>query len=204
MTSERSVESFEDNSEQPSPLQNLESLDDISRDIADQRLSATYSDVIPPERMDVLHEHPDRIETRDQFDRAAVEAGILDTDGVLGWSTDLESPAHVLKGDVAEEISTLVHEDLHRLTAPETMAQMTASPELRDLYEGVTEFLTEKAVDDLHEHQAGRCYPEEVELAGTLAEDVGEPALEKFYFEHDFADEVGAAIDRLTQSEPSV
>ena len=66
---------------------------------------------------------------------------------MCGWSTKLESPAHVLKNDVPTEIATLIHEDTHRMTHQETLREMTATPERRALYEGITELFTQQTLD---------------------------------------------------------
>lgn len=181
----------------------LESLDDITREIADRRLTSEYAEVLPPERLEILRNLPDRIESPEDFSQAATKAGIQETDGVLGWSTDLESPAHVRQGDVPVEIATLIHEDLHRVTAPETMREMTDDPALRELYEGITEFFTERAANGLHEHESGECYPEQVKAAEKLSEEVGETALRDFFFKHELTDEVQAAIRRVSGNEPA-
>ena len=62
----------------------------------------------------------------------------------------------------------------------------------------ITEYLTEHAVEGLHEYKAGECYPEQVAQAKELAAEVGEPALRKFFFEHEMNDELAKAIERIT------
>lgn len=180
----------------------LESLDDIVREISDRRVSAEFKDVLPADRIEVLREIPDRLETSSVFRDSAERAGIKRTEGVLGWSTNLETPAHILKGDVPREVSTVIHEDLHRLTHPETMRELTTTPALKDLYEGITEFLTERAVSDLHGHKSGECYPEQVREAQRLTEEIGETDLRKYYFQNEFGEEVRRAIERLETTEP--
>lgn len=175
----------------------LESVDDIAREISDRRVCAEFKDVLPAERIEVLREIPDRLETSSAFRDSAERAGIKSTEGVLGWSTNLETPAHILKGDVPREVATLIHEDLHRLTHPETMRELRTTPELKDLYEGITEFLTERAGSDLHGHRSGECYPEQVREAQRLAEEIGETNLRKYYFQNEFREEVHRAIERL-------
>lgn len=175
----------------------LESLDDIPREIADRRLHAEFADSISTDKAETLVTHSDRIEGPEEFKDAAHKAGLGRTEGVLGWSTDLESPAHVLKGEVPQEIATLMHEDLHRLTHPETLNEMTTSPALRELYEGITEYFAERAAAGLHGHSSGQCYPEQVEMAKGLAKEVGESNLRDFFFKHEMVDEVARAIDRL-------
>lgn len=179
------------------PERRLESLDDITREISDRRLQAEFADLVTPEKTDALINQPDRLEKPGEFESVARAAGVERTDGVLGWSTNLESPAHVRKGEVPQEIATLIHEDLHRLTAPETLHEMTSTPALRELYEGITEYLTNKATEGLHEYEAGECYPKQTEAANLLASEVGEDKLRVFFFKHELPGEIQAAIDRL-------
>ena len=186
--------------EAPTAERRIESLDDIVREIADRRLASEFSDSIPPERAEVVRDRPDRIEPPDEFEREARKAGIKDTSGVLGWSTNLESPAHVLKNDVPTEIATLIHEDTHRTTHEETLREMTATPERRALYEGITELFTQKAANGLHEYAPGKCYPDEVGRAEELVSEVGEQKLRDYFFKHEMAEEVQRAIERFTNS----
>ena len=185
--------------EAPAPEHRIESLDDIVREIADRRLSTEFSESIPPERAEVVRENTDRIEQAEEFERAAWKAGITDTTGVLGWSTDLESPAHVLKNDVSTEIATLIHEDLHRTTHQDTLREMTATPELRSLYEGITERFTQRAAAGLHEYAPGKCYPDEVRHAEELVGEVGDQKLRDYFFKHEMAEEVQRAIERFAK-----
>ena len=175
----------------------IESLDDIPREIADRRLHAEFGENISSEKADKIRENPDRMEKKEAFEESAKKAGMEQTEGVLGWSTDLESPAHVLKGEVPEEIATLVHEDLHRLTHPGTLHEMTGSAALRNLYEGITEYLAGNAVEGLHDYQSGRSYPQQVEAAKHLANEVGDDNLRAYFFKHEMADAVASAIDHL-------
>jgi hypothetical protein len=197
MTTHQTNEIGSETGDQVRAEHRLESLDDIVREIADRRLQAEFPDSISADKSETLVRHSDRIEGPEEFKEAAHKVGLGRTEGVLGWSTDLESPAHVLKGEVPQEIATLMHEDLHRLTHPETLNEMTSSPALRDLYEGVTEYLTEHAASGLHGHPSGECYPEQVEMAKRLAAEVGEPSLRDFFFKHEMAGEVARAIERL-------
>jgi hypothetical protein len=177
----------------------LETLDDIPREIADRRLYAQFSEFVTPQKSELLRNRPDRIEKSDEFRKSAHKAGLEQTDGVVGWSTDLESPAHVLKGEVPKEIATLMHEDLHRLTHPETLREMNASPALRELNEGITEYLTEHAAKNLHEHKSGEFYPEQVKAAEKLVAEVGETNLRKFFFQHELTEDIQQALDRLSR-----
>lgn len=176
----------------------LETLDDIPREIAARRLQLEFSDFISPEQSEILRKHQDRIEKPEAFKESARKAGLDHTEGVLGWSTDLESPAHVLKGEIPKEVTTLIHEDLHRFTHPETLKEMSASPALNEVYEGITEYLTEHAAEGLHEHKSGECYPEQVKAAEKLAAEVGETNLRKFFFQHELTEEVQSALDQLS------
>ena len=183
----------------PAPEHRIESLDDIVREIADRRLSTEFSESISPELAEVIRENTDRIEQAEEFERAARMAGITDTTGVLGWSTDLGSPAHVLKNDVSTEIATLIHEDLHRTTHQETLREMTVTPERRALYEGMTERFTQHAADGLYECVPGKCYPDEVRRAEELAGEVGDQKLRDYFFKHEMAEEVQQAIERFAK-----
>ena len=174
----------------------IESLDDIVREIAERRLVSELHDSVQAERVETMRQRPDLIEQQAEFEREAWKAGIRDTSGVLGWSTNLESPAHVLKNDVSTEIATLIHEDAHRLTHPETLREMSATPARKALYEGMTELLTQRAANGLHEYEPGRCYPDEVRRAETLAEEVGEHKMRAYFFKHELTDEVRRAIER--------
>lgn len=199
MSNPRSNELGTETREEHPVERRLETLDDIPREIADRRLHAEFSDLIPPERSETLRERPDRIEKPDEFKESANKAGLEHTDGVLGWSTDLESPAHVLKGEVPKEITTLIHEDLHRLTHPETLKEMRATPALNNLYEGITEYLTEHAARNLHEYKSGECYPEQSRTAEKLAAEIGERNLRGFFFQHEMTEETQKALDGLSR-----
>lgn len=175
----------------------LETLDDIPREIAERRLHAEYSNSIAPEKFEKLREVPDLLEKPDDFVESAREAGIKSTEGILGYSTYFEDPAHVLKADVGQEIATLIHEDLHRMTHPETLREVHANESLRDLYEGVTEHFTIRAADGLHGFKAGECYPEQVGAAEKLSTEVGDEALRDWFFKHELTEELRQALDRL-------
>jgi hypothetical protein len=178
----------------------LESLDDIPREIANRRLHAEFGADIAPERSELLRERPDLLERPEDFARTAKTAGLADSEGVLGWSTRPEDPAHVLKGDVGREIATLIHEDLHRATHPETLREIGSDPALGALYEGVTEHFTERAAVGLHGFQPGKVYPEEVETARRIAGEVGDGALRGWFFRNELGGEVAKTIRRLTEN----
>lgn len=180
----------------------LRTLDDIPREIADRRIHAEFGDSIAPESSRTLREQPDRIETAAEFRDAAHAAGIENTEGVLGWSTNLESPAHIRRDEVGREIATLIHEDLHRLTHAETMREMTADPARRDLYEGITEALTDRAADGLHGHTPGECYPGETRRAELLAGEIGDEKLRDYFFRNEMDEDIQKAIERLSRPEP--
>jgi hypothetical protein len=175
----------------------LESLDDITREIADRRLHADFSESISGDKAEILRNIPDHIEDPEAFSKAAKDAGVEDTKGILGWSTDLETSAHILRGEVPREVATLVHEDLHRLTHPETLSETAGDPVLRELYEGVTEYLTQHAVEDLHGRQPHEAYPEQTAVAAELAGEVGDEAIKAWYFRHEVSDELRQALSRL-------
>jgi hypothetical protein len=183
--------------EAPITEHRIESLDDIVREIADRRLASEFRDSIPPERAEVVRARPDRIEPTDEFEREARTAGIKETSGVLGWSTNLESPAHIMKNEVPTEIATLIHEDAHRMTHQETLREMTATPERRAIYEGITELFTQQAANGLHEFVPGECYTDEVALAEKLMSEVGEQTLRDYFFKHELFGEVQKAIERV-------
>ena len=197
MTTNRSNELGSETGENPFLAQRLETLDDIPREIADRRLHAEFGPWLPPERSEIVRETPDLLEKPEQFTESAKAVGLDDPEGVLGYSTKLEDPAHILKGEVGREIATLIHEDLHRFTSPETLREIHADPELRDLYEGVTERFTEQAAEGLHGFEPGKIYPEQVEAARQLASEVGESALRDWYFRHEVAEDLQRALDRL-------
>jgi hypothetical protein len=179
----------------------LESPDDIVREISDRRLHAEFSESIPSDRAEIVRQHPDHIENAAEFRDAAARLAVERTEGVLGISTNLESPAHILRGEVPVEIATGIHEDLHRLTDERTLREMTATPELRDLYEGMTEFLTERAVTGLHGHESGECYPDAARKAGELADEVGETNLRNYFFQNEMSPEILKAIQRLSDAD---
>lgn len=193
----QSSELGSETSESQMPDRRLETLDDIPREIAKRRLHAEYSNSIAPEKFEKLREVPDLLEKPDDFVESAREAGIKSTEGILGYSTHLEDPAHVLKADVGQEIATLIHEDLHRMTHPETLREVHANESLRDLYEGVTEHFTIRAADGLHGFKAGECYPEQVGAADKLSTEVGDEALRDWFFKHELTEELRLALDRL-------
>lgn len=197
MSSRASSELGHEAGESSGPKHLLETLDDIPREIADRRLQREFGDQVPSDRLDALQLSPDQIEDNAAFASRASQAGINQTEGLLGWSTDLESPAHIRRGEVPREIATLVHEDLHRLTHPETLSEGTADPALRVLYEGVTEYLTQQAVEGLRGHKPLEAYPEQVAAASRLAGEVGEDAIKAWFFRHEMSDELQQAIARL-------
>jgi hypothetical protein len=199
MSNTRSGELSRETGEHRLEERRLETLDDIPREIADRRLHAEFSEFISPEQSKTLRERQDRIEKPEDFKESAKKAGLDHTEDVIGWSTNLESPAHVLKGEIPKEVTTLIHEDLHRFTHPETLKEMRASPELHELYEGVTEYLTDRAATGLHDYKAGEFYPEQVKTAEKLAAEVGETNLRKFFFQHELTEEVEKALDQLSR-----
>ena len=174
----------------------IEDSDDIIREISRRRLLAEFSEDIPAERISSLIKSPDQIEKPDEFDDEAEAQGLKPAETILGWSTDLETPAHIRRGDVPREIATMMHEDLHRMTDPETLREMSAIPAMNELYEGITEYLAEKAVSDLNGHVSGECYPEQVELAKSVAAEAGDQSLRNYYFRHELTAELKRALDR--------
>jgi len=197
MLHKRSTESGSETGEAPFIGRNLETLDDIPREIADRRLHAEFNEHIAPERFEVLREQPDVLEKPDEFAKSAKDVGLQNPEGVLGWSTKLEDSAHVLKGDVGMEIATLIHEDLHRLSSPETLREIQGDPELRQIYEGVTEYFTERAAEGLRGFEPGQIYPEEIAATAKLGFEVGDQALRDWYFSHEVTEELQKALDRL-------
>ncbi|MEM6915000.1 MAG: hypothetical protein AAF491_00435 [Verrucomicrobiota bacterium] len=193
---------FRSESLEPSEADNfpphLETIDDIPREIADRRMHAEFGDHITPAVTETIRESPDHLESPEDFARSASKQGIENVEGVLGWSTRPEDPAHVLKGDVGQEIATLIHEDLHRATHPETLHETASHPELRELYEGITEHFTEQASEGIHGFRKGEAYPEQVESARRLAAEVGEEALRDWFFKHELTDELRQALERLS------
>jgi len=186
-----------------SEVGHLESLDDIPREIANRRLHAEFGADIAPERSELLHERPDVLERPGDFARSAKAAGLGDSEGVLGWSTRPEDPAHVLKGDVGREIATLIHEDLHRATHSGTLREVHDNPALGSLYEGVTEHFTERAAAGLTGFKPGEVYPEQVEAARILETEVGEGALRDWFFKNELSGELQRALERLSDPHES-
>lgn len=198
MTAHRSTELGSEVGEETLPERHIETLDDIPREIAEKRLQSEFSESIGHEKFGTLREIPDILEKPEDFAKSANDAGLKQIEGVLGYSTKLEDPAHVLKeGDVGKEIATLIHEDLHRLTHPETLREMRSSEEQRNLYEGVTEYFTSKAAENLHGFKPGEVYPEQVEAARQLASEVGEQSLRDWFFKHELSTELSQALERL-------
>lgn len=197
MTTNRYTELGSETGENPFLAHKLETLDDIPREIADRRLHAEFGPWLVPEKSEVLRETPDILEEPADFTESAKSVGLDNPEGVLGWSTKLEDPAHVLKGDVGREIATLIHEDLHRYTSADTLKEIYADPELKNIYEGVTERFTEQAAAGLYGFEPGNIYPEEVEAACQLASEAGDSALRDWYFRHEIAEDLQRALDRL-------
>jgi hypothetical protein len=182
------------------PVRRIESLDDITREIADRRIHAEFGESTDPERRELLREIPDRIENDEEFEKAAQAHGIDDTEGLRGFATRPEDPAHVRRmEDVATRIATEGHEDLHRLTHPETLRETSENRALKEFYEGLTEYLTGQAMEGLHEYQSGEVYPEQVESVRQLAEEVGEQSLRDWFFKHEVSEELQRALDQLSQ-----
>ena len=178
------------------PERKIETLDDIPREIAEKRIQNEFGSDVSADGLRALHESPDRIEKTGDFEKTAREAGLEHTEGVLGYSTRPEDPAHVLKGDVGREIATLIHEDLHRLTHPETLREVQSNPELHKLYEGATERFTERTAASLHGFQPGECYPEQVKNAEKLATEVGDQSVRDWFFKHELSEELSQALER--------
>lgn len=199
MSDYRNSELGGETGEREVPERRIESLDDITREIADRRLHLEFSEHISPEKAEALRETPDRIEKPEEFAEEARKAGIENSDGVVGFAKDLESPAHIRKDEVPKEIATGIHEDLHRLTHPETLREMTSHPATRELYEGITEYFTERAVEGLHEHRSGEAYPEQVRAAEKLAWEVGEGDLRKYFFQNEMSEELERALQRIRE-----
>ena len=197
MQNKRSSEIGGETGEQSALGRHIESLDDIPREIASRRLHAEFGDLTDPAKAEIVRGNPGRIETSKEFEEAAKEAGIRNVEGVVGFAQGLETPPHVLKGDVGREIATLIHEDLHRLTHPLTRAEMTASESGRCLYEGMTERLTEKATEGLYGNRPGECYPDEVRHAKALEAAIGEAELKSYFLKHELPETIQAAIDRI-------
>ena len=195
MNQQRSLEGCE-TSKAPFGGRKIESLDDITRELADRRLHTEYGEHIAPVKSEVLRAKPDVVEKPEEFVKKAREAN-LDPEGVLGFSTKLEVPGHILKGDVGQEIATMIHEDLHRLTAPETLREMSANDARHDLYEGVTEHFTECASKGLYRFEPGQVCPKKVEEAERLGAEVGDKALRDWYFHHEVTEELQKALDRI-------
>ena len=179
----------------------IENLDDITRQLADRRIKAEFSESIPAGRMEILQAHPDLIEKPDKFKEEALKVGYTNKqiETLLGYSspTHPELSGHILKNEMPTEISTVIHEDLHRVGSPETFREMKADPALNEVYEGITEYFTQKAAEGLHGYQPGRCYPEGVQQAERIALEAGDPALRKFFFQHEMTEEVGKAIEKI-------
>jgi hypothetical protein len=195
----RSSELSSETSESAPSVRHLESLDDIPREIAERRIQAEFSESVDPEQSKLLHEAPDVIENQDDFEKSAMAVGIEDTDGLRGFASRPEDPAHVLRlEDVSSRIETEAHEDLHRLTHPELLKEANENPALKEFYEGVTQFLTEQAMDGLHDYQPGEIYPEQTEAARHLAVEVGDQAVRDLFFKHEMSDEVRQALDRIS------
>lgn len=201
MTHQRSTEIGNEAAEQPVIERELRCLDDIPREIADRRIHAAFGENIAPENSAMLRETPDLIEDAKQFEESAERDGLLETEGVLGWSTRPESAAHVLRGDVGKEIATLIHEDLHRLTHRDTQAELTATPDQTFIYEGITEHFTERAAAGLHGNEPGECYPENVRQAELLEQMTGDDDLRHYFFEHELPEEITKAIEHIRQIE---
>ena len=198
MNSHPSNEIGSETGETSLPERNIETLDDIPREIAEKRVQGEFGGDVSADGLRAVRESPDRIENPEDFEDFAREVGLENTEGVLGFSTHPEDPAHVLKGDVGREIATLIHEDLHRLTHPETLRETRSNPELHNLYEGATERFTERAAAGLDGFEPGECYPEQVKAAGQLAAEVGDQAVRDWFFKHELSEELSGALDRIT------
>ncbi|HPA16170.1 MAG TPA: hypothetical protein PLU30_00385 [Verrucomicrobiae bacterium] len=201
MTQHRSTELRDETGVRAPANRTLETLDDIPREIADRRLHAEFGEHISPQKSEAIRDRPDRIEGSAEFQEAAKRAGIGGTGDVLGWSTDIESPAHVLRQDMAKEIATLIHEDLHRMTDPITRAEITSTDSGSRLYEGITEMYTEKAVKGLHGHKPGECYADSMRHAERVEQFVGDAELRRYFFKHELPENIGRAIDQLRRDQ---
>lgn len=171
--------------------------EDIVREIADRRFEAAFGPEVPPYVREDIRENTDQIEQSEDFEESAKQAGISAPESVLGFVEKPNEPAHIRDGPVPVEVATKIHEDLHRATHPETMKEMTSSPEMRELYEGITEYLTQKGLEDLHGNASDCCYQSEVAEAEKLADEVGDSKLQGYIFRNEMADEVERAIQRL-------
>lgn len=176
----------------------IESLDDITREITDRRIHAEFGESTDPERSKLLREIPDRIENDEEFEKAAQAHGIDDTEGLRGFATRPEDPAYVRRmEDVATRIATEGHEDLHRLTHPETLRETSENPALKEFYEGVTEYLTQSAMNGLNEYLPGDVYPQQVETVRALADEIGDQTLRDWFFKHEVSRELQQVLDGI-------
>lgn len=200
MKTSRSSEIGSETQAAPLEERKLESLDDITRELTERRLHKEFAEYFTPEHMEHLRKTPDAIERPEDFEWSAKLAGIKDTEGLRGFATRLEDPAHVLRmEDVAQRIATEGHEDLHRLTHPELLQETRENPALDRFYEGVTQYLTEEAMEDLYEFKKGEVYPSQVEQVRQVASEVGDEALKKWYFRNEVSEELEKALKRLEE-----
>ncbi len=176
------------------------SLNEVAREITRHRMRREFSEHVTPEKWEMLEETPSRIETKADFKHKAVEAGIENTGGVLGWMRRPEEPAHVRRDSEVGMLATLIHEDLHRLTDPATRAELTRSEEGTRLYEGMTELLATQACEDLRGFKPGECYPEEVAQAELVEREMGERKLRDYFFRHELPQELTAALERMARN----
>jgi hypothetical protein len=187
---------MEETGTDPDEIRELRSLHDIVSEISDRRFDAAFGEDVSLEAREKIQEHPDRIESWEDFDEAARRAGVFDPEAILGFSTRPEEPAHIREGSVPVEVATKIHEDIHRSTHPETLHEMSATAELLGLYEGLTEYFTQKGVEHLHGN-AEAAYPQELVRAERLAGEVGDEELRGYFFRHEFSEEIEEAIRRL-------
>ena len=177
--------------------------DDIVREIADRRFEAAFGSDVPQAVKAEIRENHDKIEKAEDFEKSANQAGISTPENVLGFVERADEPAHIRDGPVPVEIATKIHEDIHRATHPETMKEMTASPEIQRLYEGITEYLTQKAAEDMHGNASDFAYESEVRDAESLSTEVGEPKLQAYLFRHESTSEIEQALDRIRAQDSS-
>ena len=145
-----------------------------------RELSEKYGDLVPPDRLKSVEDHPTRFELPADFERNyRAEFGHQPEPGLVGY-TERDRPAHVSTEDPTGIPGTVLHERLHQ------MADANASKAFGNgLYEGITEDLAIEASRHEPELTDRVAYPEARAEAHALRHTLGDDAIKEAYFKGD-------------------
>lgn len=143
-------------------------------------LAEMYGQLVPPERLESMANHPTQFETPENFvENYRAQFGEKPEPGVVGY-TERGHPAHVSTEDMAGVPETVVHERLHQLADPRAERILG-----KKLCEGITEDLAIETSGQEPGPDDSVAYPEGRSSAQVLRKTVGDDAVEEAYFQGD-------------------